>query len=308
MSSKCLNQELKDDTVKYLLNSIGKYQLLSDAEEIELGRRVKLMQSLKLHPESIEEITDKEVKRIVQQGEQALRQMIQANLRLVVAVAKNYQNRGLSLPDLIQEGSLGLVRGIERFDPDKGCRLSTYCWHWIRQALTRAIANQARVIRLPIHILEKLNKIKKAQRQLSSKLGRTPTLAEIAVEAGLTPLQVREYLKRSRQPISLSLKVGSEHDTELGDLLENSDETPEEFVNQSCLASDIERLIGVLTPQQREVLSLRFGLSDGQAKTLADVGRQLHLSRERVRQVENQALKQLRQHQGVVEKLADYWQ
>lgn len=161
---------------------------------------------------------------------------------------------------------------------------------------------------MPIHILEKLNRIKKAQRQLSSKLGCTPTISEIAVEAGLTPLQVRECLERTKQPISLSLRVGNELDTELGDLLENSDDTPSEFVMQSALSDDLEQIIAVLTPQQQLVLTLRYGLSDGQSKTLAEVGKKLHLSRERVRQVENQALKQLRQHQGVIEKLVDYWQ
>jgi len=233
--------------------------------------------------------------------------MIQANLRLVVAVAKTHQNRGLSLPDLIQEGSLGLVRGIERFDPDKGFRLSTYCWHWIRQSITRAIAEKSRTIRLPIHVNEKLNKIKKAQRQLSQQLGRTPTLTEISTELKLSPKQVRECLERSRQPISLSLKVGNEQDTELGELLENNDATPEEFVTQAGLASNLKDMIAQLKPQQQEVLRLRYGLFDGEPLTLAEIGNRLNLSRERVRQVENQALQKLRQHPGIAEKLTDYW-
>lgn len=312
------------DPLRDYLRGIGRIPLLTPAQEISYGHSVQWMVSLLSKKEVLAvtlrrepslsewaaqvQLSKAELNEALRQGQQAKRRMIEANLRLVVVVAKKYQKRDLELLDLIQEGSTGLVRAVEKFDPTRGYKLSTYAYHWIRQALTRAIANQARVIRLPIHIFEKLNKIKKAQRQLSSKLGRTPTISEIAVEAGLTPLQVRKYLKGSMQPISLSLKVGNEHDTEIGDLLENSDETPSEFVMQSALSEDLEQIIAVLTPQQQLVLILRYGLSDGQAKTLAEVGKKLQLSRERVRQVENQALKQLRQHQGVVEKLIDYWQ
>ncbi len=312
INKKTNKSRLSADMVRTYLQEIGKVPLLTKEQEIVLGKQVQrmmalfqnkkeLFQKLEREPNSKEwadrvGLSEEELDRALHLGTRAKAKMIEANLRLVVAIAKKYQKRNMEFLDLIQEGTLGLERGVEKFDPTRGFKLSTYAYWWIRQAITRAIALQARTIRLPIHITEKLNKIKKVQRELAQKLGRSATTKEIAQELDLHPDLIREYSSIARQPISLDVRVGDNQDTELSELLEDNSASPEKYITHKLMRQDIKKMLEELTEQQQAVLCLRFGLEDGREMSFAKISKRLNISRERVRQLERQALDKLRRY------------
>ncbi|MBD2681302.1 MULTISPECIES: RpoD/SigA family RNA polymerase sigma factor [Nostoc] len=302
---------VRDNMYTYL-QEIGKVPLLTHEQEIILAKQVKQMMQLlnakkelavQLKREPILQewadylnISMLNLQQQLNQGQRAKQKMIAANLRLVVSIAKKYQQRNLEFLDLIQEGNLALERGIEKFDPERGYKLSTYAYWWIRQGITRAIAQQSRTIRLPIHVFERLNKIKRVQRELSQKLGRVPTTDEIATALSLTPKEVRDCLQLSRKTMSLETRIGLHQDSELQDILEDTGLSPESYIVEESLQQDLQKLLAKLSPQQREVLTLRFGLEDGHELSLSQIGQRMGVSRERIRQIEQQALKVLRQN------------
>ena len=270
------------DPVRMYLREIGKIPLLTPEEEIELAKRIE------------------------DGDEEAKRKLIEANLRLVVSIAKKYIGRGLSFLDLIQEGNLGLIRAVEKFDYRKGFKFSTYATWWIRQAITRAIADQARTIRIPVHMVETINKLIRVSRQLVQQLGREPATEEIAQALGLPPEKVEDIQRIAQEPVSLETPIGEEEDSQLGDFLEDKESpNPEEATAGQLLREQLEEMLGELTEREREVLRLRFGLEDGHAHTLEEVGKRFNVTRERIRQIEAKALRKLR-HPSRSKRLRDY--
>ena len=306
------------DLVRSYLRDIGRVPLLSHEQEITLGRQVQELMALDEQREELklraggEEpnelqlaeaagLTPQLLRRRLQAGRRAKERMVAANLRLVVSVAKKYTRRNMELLDLIQEGTIGLVRGVEKFDPTRGYKFSTYAYWWIRQGITRAIAEKSRTIRLPIHITETLNKLKKGQRELSQELGRTPTVSELAIAVELPEEEVKELLCRARQPVSLETKVGDGEDTELLDLLAGDGVLPSELVDGECLKGDLRALLEQLPELQGKVLKMRYGIDGEEPMSLTGIGRILGISRDRVRNLERDGLASLRRVSDAVE-------
>ena len=271
-----------DDPVRMYLKEIGRVALLKAEQEVHYAK-------------------------LIEQGdEEAKNQLTEANLRLVVSIAKKYIGRGMSFLDLIQEGNMGLIRAVEKFDYHKGYKFSTYATWWIRQAITRAIADQARTIRIPVHMVETINKLVRVSRRLLQELGREPNDEEIADEMGITPEKVREITKVSQDPVSLETPIGEEEDSHLGDFVEDKEATaPSDAASLTMLRTEVEDILDTLTPRERRVLQLRFGLIDGHQRTLEEVGKRFGVTRERIRQIEAKALRKLR-HPSRSKKLKDY--
>jgi len=271
-----------DDPVKVYLKEIGSFPLLSLEEEVELAER------------------------ILKGDEIAKKKLAEANLRLVVSIAKRYVGRGMLFLDLIQEGNLGLIKAVEKFDHTKGFKFSTYATWWIRQAITRAIADQARTIRIPVHMVETINKVKKVQSQLLHKNGQEPSVEDLAEELDMPQEKVREILKVAQEPISLESPIGEEEDSHLGDFIPDSDApVPEEAATHALLKEQLAEVLATLTPREAKVLSLRFGIEDGRPRTLEEVGKEFNVTRERIRQIEAKALRKLR-HPSRNKKLKDF--
>ncbi len=300
-----------EDSIRIYLQEIGRIRLLRAEEEIELARQIAdLLDMESIHLTLSEHLgrTPKHEEwaqacdlpnlrsfnRRLHIGRRAKDKMVQSNLRLVVSIAKKYMNRGLSFQDLIQEGSLGLIRAAEKFDHEKGYKFSTYATWWIRQAITRAIADQSRTIRLPVHLYETISRIKKTTKMLSQKMGRKPTEEEIAEDMEMTIEKLRFIAKSAQLPISLETPIGKEEDSRLGDFIEADGETPEDEVSKNLLREDLENVLDSLSPRERDVLRLRYGLDDGRMKTLEEIGQIFNVTRERIRQIEAKALRKLR--------------
>jgi len=299
-----------EDSIRVYLQEIGRIRLLRAEEEIELARKIaelleferireRLKDELERFPDDREwaeevQMEVQEFRRRLYIGRRAKDKMVQSNLRLVVSIAKKYMNRGLSFQDLIQEGSLGLIRAAEKFDHAKGYKFSTYATWWIRQAITRAIADQSRTIRLPVHLYETISRIKKTTKILSQEMGRKPTEEEIAERMEMTIEKLRFIAKSAQLPISLETPIGKEEDSRLGDFIEADGETPEDQVSKNLLREDLENVLDTLSPRERDVLRLRYGLDDGRMKTLEEIGQIFNVTRERIRQIEAKALRKLR--------------
>ncbi len=298
---------LTGDSVRSYLRDIGRIPLLEHDEEILLGRQVQRMMEIKgvqseLEIESRDDLaaalgtTSKELRKQLRDGEKAKDKMVTANLRLVVSVAKKYTKRNMELLDIIQEGTIGLVRGVEKFDPGRGYKFSTYAYWWIRQGITRAIAEKSRAIRLPIHITENLNKLKKAQRELSQMNGQMPNVFELSDHLGLTVDEIKDLMCKARQPTSLEIKIGENRDTALIDLLEDETQLPENILEIQYIKEDIRELISELPEMQAAVISMRYGIGDEMLEpmSMTAIGQVLNMSRDRVRTLEHKALRALR--------------
>ena len=299
-----------EDSIRVYLQEIGRIRLLRPDEEIELARKIADLLYLEelaaqFESDNGREPDNKEWAALVEMplirfrrrlmlGRRAKEKMVQSNLRLVVSIAKKYMNRGLSFQDLIQEGSLGLIRAAEKFDHEKGYKFSTYATWWIRQAITRAIADQSRTIRLPVHLYETISRIKKTTKVLSQEFGRKPTEEEIAESMEMTIEKLRFIAKSAQLPISLETPIGKEEDSRLGDFIEADIENPEQDVAKNLLREDLEGVLATLSPRERDVLRLRYGLDDGRMKTLEEIGQIFDVTRERIRQIEAKALRKLR--------------
>ena len=299
-----------NDPVRMYLKEIGKVPLLTASEEVDLAKKIEAGEeaSAKLR-EKGPKLAREEVRALKRQertGQEAKRKLVEANLRLVVSIAKRYVGRGMLFLDLIQEGNLGLIRAVEKFDFRKGYKFSTYATWWIRQAITRAIADQARTIRIPVHMVETINKLIRVQRQLLQELGREPVPEEIAEQMELTPEKVREIIKVSQEPVSLETPIGEEEDSHLGDFIEDADAVvPIDAASFILLQEQLEDVLNSLNEREKEVIRLRFGLTDGHPRTLEEVGREFGVTRERIRQIESKTLAKLR-HPTRSAKLRDY--
>jgi RNA polymerase primary sigma factor len=304
---------LTGDPVRMYLKEIGKVDLLTADEEVHLAMKIEAGTEASEKLEAAEngeiELTRAEQRRLMrieQVGLDAKQQLISANLRLVVSIAKRYVGRGMLFLDLIQEGNLGLIRAVEKFDYTKGFKFSTYATWWIRQAITRAIADQARTIRIPVHMVETINKLIRVQRQLLQDLGRDPTPEEIGAEMGMSPDRVREIQKISQEPVSLETPIGEEEDSQLGDFIEDSTAVaPPEAASDSMLREQLDQVLDGLADRERKVIKFRFGLEDGHPRTLEEVGREFGVTRERIRQIESKTLAKLR-HPSRSGRLKDY--